>query len=254
MATQAKPPEKDQKIQSIELPKEPGAQRFTMHAVLTTNFDQIEKKLSSIPGCTTKKINNKIYLLQVISRDINKRPMVFSLIEFDKKEIVVNYSYAPGTSPKKRFFEVLSFVLNVLTLLKNDYTVDLIEISQIVSRVLDELEDYVNLNYEVLYSMYDSLNTELIKTQKELKQLKEANEQLSMENYMLKTKNNELKAKLDKLLSLPDDVLKKKIQEWIIEHNGEIDIVEFAKVYNLHEGRVEQMLNKMVSEGYLEVK
>ena len=37
------------------------------------------------------------------------------------------------------------------------------------------------------------------------------------------------------------------------EHNGAINIPEFSKVYKVAESRVEEMLNRLVSEGYLEV-
>ena len=37
------------------------------------------------------------------------------------------------------------------------------------------------------------------------------------------------------------------------EHNNSINIAEFTKVYKVSDARVEEMLNRLVSEGYLEV-
>ena len=42
--------------------------------------------------------------------------------------------------------------------------------------------------------------------------------------------------------------------EWISEHNGEIDIMEFSKLYHIHPTRVEEMLNLLVEAGFLEPK
>ena len=66
--------------------------------------------------------------------------------------------------------------------------------------------------------------------------------------------NDELSVRLKGLETLSDTVLSLKIQEWLAEHKGEINISDFSKVYNVPENRVEQMLNKLVTEGYLETK
>jgi DNA-binding IclR family transcriptional regulator len=44
------------------------------------------------------------------------------------------------------------------------------------------------------------------------------------------------------------------IEDWIESHSDTIDIMEFSKTYRLTAPRVEQMLNKMVSMGYIELK
>ncbi|MEM4367961.1 MAG: hypothetical protein QXO21_02975, partial [Candidatus Anstonellales archaeon] len=105
-----------------------------------------------------------------------------------------------------------------------------------------------------LHSMYDNLNQEYLRLLKESKALKEANEQLAIDNYNLKAKNNELLTKLEKFTNLSDDVLKAKVQEWLIANKGEIDIIEFAKVYNVYESRVEDILRQLMEEGFIESK
>jgi len=90
--------------------------------------------------------------------------------------------------------------------------------------------------------------------QKKVKDLSDANSALSKENYELKNKNDELVLRVKELESYSDPVLSLKIQEWLSEHKGEINIADFAKVYNVSETRVEQLLNKLVTEGYLETK
>jgi Fic family protein len=51
-----------------------------------------------------------------------------------------------------------------------------------------------------------------------------------------------------------DEVLMGKIQQWLKEHKNEINIFEFSKIFRVSETRVEQILNKMVNEGVLEVR
>ncbi len=43
-----------------------------------------------------------------------------------------------------------------------------------------------------------------------------------------------------------------RIQEWISDHQGAINVVEFAKYNRVPETRVEDLLNRLVRQGYLE--
>ena len=76
---------------------------------------------------------------------------------------------------------------------------------------------------------------------------------LSKENYELKNENDELKVRFEKLHGgISDSVLSTRVQEWVIEHNGTINIVEFARHNRVPEARVEDVLNDLVRQGYLE--
>ena len=79
------------------------------------------------------------------------------------------------------------------------------------------------------------------------------NEALTTKNYELKSQNDEMVLRIQELEGLSDDALKARLQEYVLEHNGEINIIEFTKLHRVSESRVEQMLNKLVAEGYLEV-
>jgi hypothetical protein len=63
-----------------------------------------------------------------------------------------------------------------------------------------------------------------------------------------------LTAKLKDLERYSDQSLMVMVQDWIESHANTIDIGEFSKNYNLPQPRVEQILNKMVSLKYIELK
>ena len=44
------------------------------------------------------------------------------------------------------------------------------------------------------------------------------------------------------------------VQEWLESHDNTIDVNEFSTSYKIIPPRVEQILNKMVSLGYIELK
>ncbi|MEM3372811.1 MAG: hypothetical protein QXF76_01185 [Candidatus Anstonellales archaeon] len=242
--------EQDEEIQKQKF----GASKFSIPVTLKTSLDKVYAKLNELRTCYTLKTDKNVILLNVLSKDINKKPTIFTLIEFEENMITVSYTYGPGMSPKKKFLETMSFFLNILNLLMEDYEINLVLINQLLTKVIDQLKDFVDLKYEALHSMYDNLNQEYLRLLKESKALKEANEQLAIDNYNLKAKNNELLAKLEKFTNLSDDVLKAKVQEWLIANKGEIDIIEFAKVYNVYEGRVEDILRQLMEEGFIESK
>ena len=44
------------------------------------------------------------------------------------------------------------------------------------------------------------------------------------------------------------------VQDWLEVHNSTIEVNDFAKNHGISAPRVEQILDKMVSRGYLELK
>ncbi len=70
----------------------------------------------------------------------------------------------------------------------------------------------------------------------------------------LNQENKKLTLKLKDLEIYSDESLMVMIEEWIEAHGNTIDINEFAKSYKIMPPRIEQILNKMVSFGYLELK
>lgn len=192
--------------------------------------------------------------LNVESRDIQKNPYLFSIIYFRPSEIEVLYTTLPTMSPKKRRIDVLRHFLNLMTIAEDCYEVDMRQIYQLLEASVTDMTEYVTADYDRLFSLYDNLKTEYTNVQKKVKDLTDASASLSKENYELKSRNDELSLKLKGLETFSDSVLALKIQEWLGEHKGEINIADFSKVYNVPESRVEQMLNKLVTEGYLETK
>ncbi|MCX8197597.1 MAG: hypothetical protein N3F07_00145 [Candidatus Micrarchaeota archaeon] len=232
----------------------PTVSGFRVQAKRTKSAKELSNRFAEISFLEMMIEGETLSVLNVESRDLRKEPALFSIIRFKPDVIECAYTCLANMSPKKRQLEVLRHFLNMLTLAEDCYDVQMKQIYQLVESSFAEMTEYVSTDYDKLYSLYDNLKTELNSAQKKLKELGEANSVLSKENYELKSRNDELTLRLRSLETLSDSVLQLKIQEWLSEHNGEINISDFSKVYNVPEMRVEQMLNKMVTEGYLETK
>jgi predicted nuclease with TOPRIM domain len=102
-----------------------------------------------------------------------------------------------------------------------------------------------------VFSKYDALKEEIDRLRKSNTELASANEKLSKTNMEMKGKENDLLLRISELEVVSDDVLISRIQSWLNEHNYEINIADFARINRVSEPRVEELLNRMVREGYL---
>jgi hypothetical protein len=232
----------------------PTVNGFKIKASSRASPEEIGNALASLSFLEMTIDRDALVALNVESRDIQKNPYLFSVVYFRPHEIEALYSISPGASPKKRRLEVLKYFLNLLSLLSEGYSVAVADLYQLLEAAIGDMTEYVTADYDKLFSQYDNAKTELAMLQKKSKSLTDANSSLSKENYELKSKNDELTLKLRSLETFSDSVLSLKVQEWVSEHSGEINIAEFSKVHNVPEMRVEQILNKLVTDGYLEVR
>ncbi len=208
------------------------------------------RSISFLGVAPEKDVVNVVY---VESRDINKNPYLFSILKIKSDEIEVIYSIPPEIAPKKRRMDVLRYLLNLISLIEGSYTVDNKTLYQLIENAVNELSNSVTMDYSKLYTAYDSCKKEMDDYKKKVQRMGEQNQALTTKNYELKAQNDEYKLRIDTLEGLSDDVLRTKLQEWIIEHNGTVVIPDFTKLYKVSDARVEEILNKLVSEGYLAV-
>ena len=232
----------------------PSVSGFRVQAKRVKTVQDLTAHFSELAFLEMSNDKDALVALNGESRDIQKNPYLFSIIYFRPGSIEVMYTCLPTMSPKKRRIDVLRHFLNLLTIAEDCYSIDMKQIYQLLESAVTDMNEYVTADYDKLFSLYDNLKTEYTALQKKVKEMTDATSSLSKENYELKSKNDELSLKLKGLETFSDSVLALKIQEWLGEHKGEINIADFSKVYNVPESRVEQMLNKLVTEGYIETK
>ncbi len=210
----------------------------------------ILRSISFLEVAPEKDALNVIY---VESRDIDKNPYLFSIIKITDDEMEVLYTIPPEIGPKKRRVDVIRYVLNILSLIEGSFEVDNKTVYQLIENSIKELSGSVTMDYTKLYTAYDQLKKEVDDLKKKADRLTEQTQALTSQNYELKTQNDDFRLRVQSLEGLSDDALKLKLQEWVADHSGAINIAEFTKLYKVSDARVEEMLNKLVSEGYLEV-
>jgi hypothetical protein len=197
---------------------------------------------------------NIIVVINVERRDIEKRPHLFSITYLAPDYIEFVYSYLPTTSPKLRRLEVIRFFLNLLSLLEEVYFIKHAQLYQVIDSFVAKLTEYTSSKYDELFSRYDAIKEENERTKKTIAELKDANEKFRKAIIEKEEKINQLLLRIKELEIYSDEILMMKIQDWLIEHGYEINISDFCKVNKVPPERVEQVLNKMVKEGYLTMR
>ena len=109
-------------------------------------------------------------------------------------------------------------------------------------------------SYSTLFNNYDSLFNEYRELKRLNIELTASNKNLSVQASQVSEENTKLKQRLGELESYSDESLMVMVQEWLESHDSTIDVNEFGSTYKIIPPRVEQILNKMVSLGYIELK
>ena len=234
--------------------KDPTVDGFSIYARQKLGLDEMVSLLSPLQFLRFAMTGDTLSLIHVESRDISKNPYLFSLASLKPESIEITYTISPGTSPSKRRISILRYFVNLVSLLDEAYEIDHVQLLQIIESSLKDLSEYVSSSYDELYAMYDSLKTEHIQARKKLASLESSNEHLGIENMELKGKSDSLTIRLKELERYSDEVLMLKIQQWLDEHENEINLDQFSKLHGVGEQRVEEVLNRMVQSGLLKAR
>ncbi len=233
---------------------EPKTDSIEVKAKLSGSLGDIQKRLGDLQIFSITSSKDSVKLLKIESRDLQKKPFLFIIIDMGASRLAAEYTIAPDTSPKLRRLAVIKTLLGVLSLVSDLYTVDNTEFFQYVDSAIDDVTNSITQSYSTLFNSYDSLFNEYRELKRQNIELTASNKNLTVQALQLSDQNKSMDAELKELRGYSDNSLMVMIQEWIDSHDSTIDINEFAKNYKMTPTRVEQMLNRMVSLGYIELK
>ena len=233
---------------------EPKTDAIEIKARATGNIDEMQKRLSKLQLFSISRYSSGLRLLRVESRDMQKRPFLFMIIDMGQDRLRIDYTIALDSSSKLRRLSVLKTAIGVLSLVSDIYGIDTTEMFQHLDSAIDEVLGSITQSYSALFNNYDSISNEF----KELKrlniELEASNKNLTVTAMQLSDENKELKAHLKELETYSESSLMVMLQDWIESHDGTIDVNEFSKSYKMNPTRTEQVLNHMVSLGYIELR
>lgn len=245
------PAKPEQKIQTPEFRK-PSIGAFSIKARLKNTLKEVASLLRSASFLEVAQDKDSVNALYVESRDINRQPYIFSILKATEDGIELSYSIPQELGPGRRRLNMVRYFINMLTMLEPSYEIDNKIVLQLMETSIKDVIDSVSMDYSKLYTEYDGVKKEVDDLKKKNKRLSEENSAISNEIYEMKNRNGELTLRVKELENLSEEALKTRVQEWIMEHNGEINISEFSKINNVSEVRVEEVLNRLITEGYIQ--
>ncbi len=233
----------------------PEIRSFKFKAKVLSTMDILYSRLSTLQVFNVaESADNSIILSKVDSRDIQKRPFLFFVVKFAADNVVVYYSISRDSSEKLRKLYVLKNVTSIMSLITDIYQIDANEFFQYLDSAIDDVLGSLSQNYSILFNNYEALLMEERELRRLNIDLSNSNKALTAAATKLTAENEELKAKLKVLENYSDDSLMIMIQEWLETHDNTIDIEAFGKTYKVLTSKIEDILNKMVAMGYLEMK
>jgi hypothetical protein len=232
------------------LPEEeiiPKMEEILFPAKLITTLEDIEKKIGSLPFYIIEKGENELSISKI------ENPFLFYIFRFRNNEISIIYSIAPDTSIELRRLTVIKDCMSILSIINDDFKIDNSKFFQYLVSITNDIINNLSKNYSDLVNRYDALITEY----KELKilnfNLTSSNRNLTMQASQLDSENKKLNEQMKILQTYSDESIMVMLQDWIQTHNNSIDIIEFSNLYKILPPRTEQVLDKMISLGYIKL-
>ncbi len=234
--------------------QEPKISEFTFTAKLLGKMSEIQDRINSLNTFELKTEGNAFNIISVESTDMQKNPYLFFIFTLKNDSISVKYSVAPDSSEKLRHLFIIKTLSGMLSLISDIYEVDAKTFYQHIDSAIDSVLQSLSQSYSTLYGNYESLLNDYRETKRLNIELTNSNKSLISKSSSLTEENEQLKARLKELESYSDQSIMVMIDDWIESHDNTIDIEEFSKTKNVPQPRVEQILNKMVSLKYIELK
>jgi hypothetical protein len=232
----------------------PKVEEIVFDGKLVGSLADVKTKISQIPFYSVWLTEGEFYAVRVESRNISRKPYLFYMIKVKKDAISMLYSIPQDTSDRLRRAFVMKELLAVLSIISEMYKVDETKFFQYVDSVIDSMLGSMTETYSSLFNKYDSLLNEYREVKKLDLDYANANRNLTIQTSQLNEDNKNLREELTALQKYSDESLIALVTDWIEVHSGTIDVDEFGKTYGLNAPRIEQILNKMVALGYIEVK
>ena len=233
---------------------QPKIEEFSIDAKLSGTLEDVKAILGKLPFYSMQSSPTELTLVKVESRNISKKPYLFHVVKIKADNLTVTYSLIPDTSINLRRAEVLKEISAILSMISSKYSIDQSKFIQYTDSVLESLLSGLSQTYTGLYNHYDAMLTDYRELKRLNIEISASNRNLTLQSAQLSDENKVLKEQLGALQKYSDESLMALAEEWITVHNSSIDVVAFAKEHNVSPTRVEQILDKMVSLGYIELK
>ncbi|MCX8154462.1 MAG: hypothetical protein N3C61_01355 [Candidatus Micrarchaeota archaeon] len=227
------------------------AKRITIKANCQS-LERVKAALRSLVGFYYLERGDSVSVGYLERRDASGNPESFYVIEFKQDGIEVSFTET-GYEEAFRRWDVIKKTIPILSQVATYYNLDLSDILKIIDFAINDIFQSVPTNVKEELMKIEQLRGQINTLERKIAKLEIEKSELEKKLISLNEEYEKAMLKIKKYESLSDDQVREKIISWIKENNGNFEILEFSKFYNLPEQRVRDNLDYLIKEKYIKV-
>jgi hypothetical protein len=196
------------------------------------------------------KAKDGVSLAYIESKDIKGSPQEFFIIDFRENSIDIGYTISDKIEAVRKW-DVINKTFPILNLTIPYYDIDMGFMMDLVGNLVKELESIIPAGSGEVMVERDKLKSKVNELTALVSNYKHENEELTKKLYSIGNKFSSTEAKLEKFMKFSDEVLQLKVSDWIRDHDGEFDLKTFCERYEVGEQRVMNIVQDMISGGFI---
>jgi hypothetical protein len=188
---------------------------------------------------------------KVESEDLNGKPYLYYRIELLRNAIVLKYTVPDMERHVSRSLDMGMMLLNMFQILTAYYDVPIQSVYPFYFTLMKSLTEAIDSEKMEMYSKLKDTTQKHISLEKKYNDLVQASAQNARLVVEYERKNEDLRERVQRLEGVGETELQSQLFEWIRTHDGEIDVLEFAKLNNVAAGRAEEGLDSLIKNGFI---
>ena len=215
--------------------------------VLTGSSHQWGSALSDLGFTSVKESAKKLELEFAESLDLQGKPHQFIRLILEPKLLRLQYTQETGQHPIRRKLQALQLAL--LSLSVSGAWHSSAELHQQLAQALSEALALVSEDADALRLRAESAEKQVSESQARLS-LMEAQREADSKRQLVDTQTIQaLQDKIRHLEHLPDSVLDEELMEWLLAHDGQVNVYEVSRSVGVVGQRVEDALDRLCKAG-----
>ena len=195
--------------------------------------------------------DDALIIEKVESEDLNGKPYLYYRIELLRNAIILKYTVPSMEHHMARSLDMGLMLLNMFQILTAYYDVPIQSVYPFYFSLMKSLTESIDSEKMEMYSKLKDTSQKYISLEKKYNDLVQASAQNARLVVEYERKNEDMHERMQRLEGVGDAELQSQLFEWIRTHDGEIDVLEFAKLNNVAAGRVEEGLDALIKNGFV---
>lgn len=216
------------------------------------NFPDFEAQFKELGFTVIALEDQKITLEKTETADLKGKSHHFYQAVFFPDKLI--FTYSVGQNRRKREFEALVTLLNLIKVAEDFYEVDAGEFHNPLATILNEARAIIDSESYATIQQVSELQEKYESLERKYKDLVLSSEQNARILLECEKKRDDYYSRIRQLEAMSDEMLVQEIFKWLKTHGGEMSIRQFAKSYSLPTGRVEEGLEYLLKNGYIRKK